>query len=278
MRLREALLRAFRARRDDRVSLDEADRLVAGGRAGPADRPLDHLLDAVRAPATAEELNGERALVAALAAERRHAMASGEPAVSTVAARRPIRTIIVAVVTAVALLGVGGAAVAARTGHLPDGFQQDAHRLFSELGIPAPHTSPTGAGPAPSPSRTRSPTPAPSRSTADSTPTPLPTASVTDGPAPGTRARWCTAWQTAAAGGRPMNGRDRRDLFAAAGGAGNVGDYCATFAASPSPSASPSTSTEPASPSADVRSKKPKKPKKPRPTNTPQQAPSGRAG
>jgi hypothetical protein len=112
---------------------------------GPGRAPLDELLDAATAPATAEELSGEKAAVAAFTAHRRRAARAARR-------RQPARkrTAIVAVTTGLALLSVTGTAVAARTGNLPQDAQQHAHRLFSALGVPAPRTG------APSPS---SPTP-----------------------------------------------------------------------------------------------------------------------
>ncbi|MFC7532425.1 hypothetical protein [Actinoplanes sp. GCM10030250] len=258
MRLRETLLRVIRARRADSIALDEADRLVTGDPAGPDDPALGHLLDAVRAPATAGELSGERATIAALAAERRRAAATREPSVPVVAAPRPARTIIVTAVAALAVLSAGGTAVAARTGNLPDGIQQNAHRLFSGLGVPAPSTSPAKPEPSPSPStRPARPAPAPSRSAAGNTPTATTTPSVAVAPGDDMRARWCAAWLTADAGGHPMNGRERRELFAAAGGEENVAEYCGTVIASPSPSGSAGTP----GPSKSVKSKKPKPPR-----------------
>ncbi|MBG0564031.1 hypothetical protein [Actinoplanes aureus] len=238
------LLRAIRARRAERLGRDETERLVAGDRAGPGNPGLDHLLEAVRAPATAAELNGEQAMVAALAAERRQA--ASVPRVPAVPASGPTRRLAVTVGTALVLLGASGTAVAARTGDLPAGFQQSAHRLFSGLGVPAPGTSPPGTSP------TR-PGPAPATTTPTPTPRPsAPTATLTP-----SRASWCTAWKTAEAGGHPMNGRDRRDLYAAAGGEQNVARYCASVTVSPS---SP-TAKKTAKPTKSPKPKRSKKPK-----------------
>ncbi|MEU4423284.1 hypothetical protein AB0F81_21875 [Actinoplanes sp. NPDC024001] len=234
MRLRDAL-RAIRDRRSGRLDLDRAD---------PA---LNHLLDAVRAPASPTELSGEQAMVAALAAERRRAAAATRPDIPAVPARRSTRRLVVTVVAAVAVLSVSGTAVAARTGNLPTGVQQGAHRLFSGLGVPAPT-------PSRAPTRTPSSAPAPSptpRATSPRTPVPL-------GPA---QAGWCAAWQTADAGGHPMNGRDRRDLIAAAGGEENIERYCARQGVTTSP-ADPTGTTHPGN------APKTKKSKKPRPTHT----------
>src|SRR4051794_6263669 len=122
MRTARALLHAMRNRR---IGHAEADRLIAGDHPGHA--PLQKLLDAACAPATADELSGEEAAVAAFPAQRGRAAG---------AARRParMRTAVVPIAAALALLSLPGPAVAARTGNLPQGAQQHAHRLFSALG------------------------------------------------------------------------------------------------------------------------------------------------
>ncbi|MFG1997246.1 hypothetical protein ACGFJ7_45430 [Actinoplanes sp. NPDC048988] len=242
---------------------DEADRVAAGGRSG--DPGLDHLLDAVRAPATTAETRGEREVAAALAVERRRAMAGRRRAA------RP-RAVIVGVAAAVLVLGAGGTAVAARTGNLPGGVQRQAHRLFSGWGVPpveAPTPVPVAPGPrptasvSPSPAASESPSPAASVSpsppasvssspAASPSPSPSPSPSVAASPSPSVaaadRVAWCTAWKVDAAGGHPMNGRDRRDLIAAAGGKENVTDYCAGV---PEPSPSATVKTKPSHPGKD---------------------------
>jgi hypothetical protein len=239
MRLLDALLDAMRTRRARRLGLDEADRLVAGDRAGPGTPGLDHLLDAARAPATAEETSGERAMAAALAAERRRAVpATGrkgaEPATGREGSKRVLvpvsaRTLVIGIVTGVALLS-GGTAVAARTGNLPPAAQQHAHRLFSALGVPAPRTGPA-------PSASPSPHPTPRSNPPSRTPQPAPTAVV----APETRASWCAAWQEGAGGGKPMGGPARRELVAAAGGEDAVTRFCAPPSLPPSRRPTPSS-------------------------------------
>ncbi|XVV14947.1 hypothetical protein ACQP2X_11600 [Actinoplanes sp. CA-131856] len=233
---------------------DEADRVAGGGRTG--DPGLDRLLDAARAPATPAETRGGEQMAAALAAERRRALAAQKRPARPRPARP--RAVIVGVATAVFVLGAGGTAVAARTGSLPVGAQQQAHRLFSGLGVPPPIRTTPPAGPPTPTAATLSrppsaPTPRPSASTpqssastsqpapsgsspAPSSPPPAPSATAsTSAAAAEDRIAWCTAWQIDADGGHPMNGRDRRDLFAAAGGEENVADYCDGVAA-PSPS------------------------------------------
>ncbi len=128
-----AFLHATRIRRTHRIGQAEADRLVAGDLPGPPHAALRELLDAARAPATADELSGERAAVAAFTAHRRRAARAARRH------RARTRTAIVAVTTGVAFLSAG-TAVAARTGNLPEEAQRHAHRLFSALGVPAPRT------------------------------------------------------------------------------------------------------------------------------------------
>ncbi|MEV6850350.1 hypothetical protein [Actinoplanes sp. NPDC051411] len=223
----------MRKRRAGRLGLDEADRLLGGDRVGPRSPGLDHLLDALQAPATTGEMSGEQATVAALAAERRRAVLSTRPEGSQrVPVSTSARTLVVSIVTGLALLGAGGTAVAARTGNLPANVQQHAHRLFSALGVPAPRTGPSEPAPAPAgpsvtPTATGSPTPA---------------ATITAGPR--VQAAWCAAWRTAAEGGKPMNGRSRHDLIAVAGGQDNVARYCARLTAS----TPPATTTVPTAP------------------------------
>jgi hypothetical protein len=230
MRLGTALLRAMRNWRASRAGQDEADRLVGGGRSDPG---LDHLLAALRAPATPGELSGEREVIADLVTERRRAALTTRPEGRIrVRVPRTTRTLVVSIATGLAVLGVGGTAVAAGTGNLPAGLQQRAHRLFSALGVPAPRTGPTIRTPVPS--GTASAASAAPIATPTRTPAPTPGATGTVTPAAEVVA-WCTAWQTAENGGKPMNGRDRRDLIAAAGGADEVADYCARAGVSATP-------------------------------------------
>src|SRR4051812_22304258 len=155
-------------------------------------------------------------MAAVLAAERRSAALTTRPK-GRVRVRVPstTRTIVVSIATGLAVLSVGGTAVAAGTGNLPAGLQQHAHRLFSALGVPAPRTGPTTVAPTPSGTASAaSPTPI---ATPTPTPAPPPGAAGTATPGAAQVLAWCTAWQTAENGGKPMNGRVRRDLIAAAG-------------------------------------------------------------
>ncbi|MET0424135.1 MAG: hypothetical protein ABW046_09685, partial [Actinoplanes sp.] len=196
MRRLHALRHAMRTRRTHRIDLLEVDRLAAGDRPGPGHAGLADLLDAARQPATADELAGERAAVAVFADARKRAAPRRRRREQTV------RTVVAELVTAVALLAVCGTAAAARTGHLPADAQQHAHRLFSALGVPAPRTGPQQRS---EPVPGGSSRPVPSK-------------------APAPHAEWCRSWRatpTHTAGWR-------KELEAAAGGAGRIGDFCAS--------------------------------------------------
>jgi hypothetical protein len=205
----------MRNRRTQRIGHAEADQLVTGD-PGPEHAALRHLLDAARAPATAQELRGEKDVVAAFVAHRRRAVRAARKN------RTPkVRTAAVPVTAALALLIFGGTAVAARTGYLPQEAQQHAHRLFSALGVPAPRT---GA------------TPSPSSSAHPPTTTPRPAI---------TALSWCDAWPRG-----PLTKEDRRRLVAAAGSEEKVERYCAELrkSASPTPGASRSAPSTPGHP------------------------------
>ncbi|WP_213012091.1 hypothetical protein [Paractinoplanes toevensis] len=214
----------MRTRRIHRIGPAEAERLVAGDPAGPDLAALKKLLDAARAPAAVSELTGEKAAVAAFRAHRTRAAR---------AARRPARTRVgvVTVATGLALLVLGGTAVAARTGNLPQDAQQHAHRLFSALGVPAPRTGPSPA-PTPAPSSSR---PVPTRPASPS-PSPSPSPDIT-------ALGWCEAWR-GAPGRTPLARDDRRRLAMAAGGEERIPGFCSR----PSPGAH-SRSVPPVTPS-----------------------------
>jgi hypothetical protein len=211
MRPLRALLHAMRTRRTHRIDLTQADRLAAGDPPGSDHPGLADLLDAARAPATAEELAGEKAVVAAFTANRKRA-ARKERRTATRDARKrtPSRTRATAAAAGLALLILGGTATAARTGNLPREAQQHAHRLFSALGIPAPRTG--------------------------TTPTPGPSPAITT-------LDWCEAWR-AAPGGPPLTSENRRKLSVAAGGEERIAHYCATLgrpaSGPPAPTSGPS--------------------------------------
>lgn len=242
MRPLHALLHAMRKRRH-RIDLTQADRLAAGDPPGSDHPGLGDLLDAARAPGTAEELAGEKAVVAVFTAHRKRAARWDRRALRKVARPRPEHPVTVGargapigrahrpkaragVVTGaagLALLAFGGTAVAARTGNLPEEAQQHAHRLFSALGVPAP--------------RTGSPTPAPTTERPSPAPTATPSPEIT-------ALNWCTAWR-AAPSGSPMNPGDRRKLRDAAGGEDRIEGYCDRLTSASPPPAGTSTPPSP---------------------------------
>src|SRR2546423_640826 len=146
-----SVMRTLRPRTPRRLTARAAEQLLTGQPAGPDLRGLGRLLSAAAAPARPGELAGERAAVEGFRRayrrppERRH---------------RPIavalrRTAVVKAATGAAVLFVGGTALAAGTGSLPDPAQQSAHDL---LGVPAPRPGPIdgkhhGGNPAQAPNR-----------------------------------------------------------------------------------------------------------------------------
>ena len=126
-----------------RLALDEgtAERLLTG-RTDPADAPPAYaraaaVLAAVSAPPDAEELVGEAAIVAELAAAAR----SHPVGLRLLTPRRSrvLTKLLTAKAAAIVLgmLATGGVAAAA-TGNLPDPAQQAAHALLGGAGVPAP--------------------------------------------------------------------------------------------------------------------------------------------
>jgi hypothetical protein len=116
----------------------EAEQLLTGKPAGPDLRGLSRLLSAAAAPARPGELAGERAAVEGFRRAYRRPAARRSRRIA-VALRR---TVVVKAATGAVVLFVGGTALAAGTGSLPDPAQQSAHDL---LGVPAPrHHEPPG--------------------------------------------------------------------------------------------------------------------------------------
>ncbi|WP_143162689.1 hypothetical protein [Couchioplanes caeruleus] len=224
----------MRTRRNSRLGPAEADRLMAGDPAGAELRGLAALLDAAKAPASPRELAGERAAVAAIVAAYRDAETTSLPrGRRRVRISPPVRTAAVKVAAGVAVLAGGGVALAAETGHLPAGAQQQAHRLFSAVGVPAPAPETTSARP-PSPAL---PAPSPQTS-ARSAPGPSPTGgpASADPAVPGLCRSWAAQQEPH---GKAMNAASRRDLIAAAGGEDRIADLCAAQAGAPSTTPAP---------------------------------------
>lgn len=234
MRLIHALLDAMCTRRTQRIGRNQTDRWAVGDPPGPDHQGLAELLSAARAPASAEELAGEQAAVAAFAAVHRRGAPPRRR--SRVRMSRTARMVVVNTAACLALITGAGTAVAARTGNLPDGAQRHAHRLFSALGVPAPRTS--------SPDST--PTPTPGASTPETTSRPSPTPSPggsTASRAETVPAGWCRAWSAA-----PHDSQApwRPKLIEAAGGEEDIAAYCAGLNTRTKPGSGTSTATKPA--------------------------------
>jgi hypothetical protein len=234
MDLWAALLSAMRTWRARQINRRTVDRLIAGGSPGLDEhRGLGVLLEAARSPATPGELAGERAAVEGFTAARRTAPARPRGK-NRVPVPPSVRRIAMTVAAAVAILTVGGTALAARTGNLPEPAQRRAHAIFASLGVPAP---------APEPAATPTPTPAPhpTTSTPRTRPTPTPARPSTATVAPGVPALTdlCRRWQDDTT---PHNvtGQDRKALRQAAGGEKNIDGYCAALL-TPAPAGEPAS-------------------------------------
>ncbi|NJC72427.1 hypothetical protein HC031_22295 [Planosporangium thailandense] len=234
-------------RRQGRIGLAEADRLVAGAPQPPEQCGLSVLLTAAAAAPFPEELADERAAVAGFARARREAGPATFPAVAVapVKTRRiPLpRTAVVKVAVGLAVATTGGTAfaAAATTGSLPTGIQEQAHHLLAPLGVPAPSTA------------TRPPSTRPhtgASAGADSGPagtSPAPGGVVRSGdPRSPQAAELCTAWEAAQQRqhGKPFTPPQRRALAAVAGGEQNIPAFCADVSGDqPGQGSSPGTPT-----------------------------------
>jgi hypothetical protein len=145
--------------RPRRIGAREAARLLSGELTGADRRELMRLLSAAAGPAQPHELVGEsRAVAAFIHASRRPAPPAGRAHSGT--ARFLTRAAAVKLVAGGAALLVGAAALAAETGQLPDGPQQQAHDVFAPFGVPAPRGD---TAPSPSPASSLTPGSAPSQ-------------------------------------------------------------------------------------------------------------------
>jgi len=195
--------------------------LLTGQPAAPDRRGLSRLLTAAAAPARPDELAGERAAVDGFRRVYR----------PEVPRRRRIgpalrRTALVKATAGAAVVFLGGAAVAAQTGALPEPAQQSAHDL---LGAPAPRhrggddagggdhgSTPPGAVPAaPGPAGTATPDRPPTG--APPSPTPAP---------PPDLAQLCHAYLEAQSHHQAPDPEVRERLAAAAGGSHKITPFC----------------------------------------------------
>lgn len=217
MRLRDALIAAMSASRPGRLTPADVERLLTG-------EPI-------------ERGEGVRALLAAAVSAYRVAFhdTGAAPVARRDRTRGRVAVRIAAFGATSAAVLVAGTAFAAGSGRLPDGPQQQAHRVFGFAGVPAPATG-SPAAPATS---AGSPRPAPSPATHPGT-TPDPTATDVVG--------LCRAWQDARPGQLPADAR--RLLTLAAGGAERIEQFCtALLNPAATPSAGPDNPSHPEHPS-----------------------------
>lgn len=202
----DALSSAMRFSRRRRLRRAEAERLLAGG-TDPAHPELSRLLAAAAAPPRPHELTGLDAALAAFAEAGRAEQPAPAPR-----RRRVLQPL--AVAGAVSVLLVGGAAVAAETGHLP-GTGDPPASSRSEQARETP-SSPARTSPRKEPS---GPVASPGRTTAP--------------PAPAAKdlVKLCRDWRQASKskgkGTGPLKPDELRELARAAGGEARIPDFCA---------------------------------------------------
>lgn len=141
MRVWDAFLGGMRTARTHpsrRIGAREAEALLTGAPTCPDRRELARLLSAAAGPAQPHELAGEGIAVAAFVHASRQPPAAKAGRTGPTLVRALTRAVVLKVAAGAAVLLVGGAALAAETGHLPDGAQRRAHEMFSSLGVPAP--------------------------------------------------------------------------------------------------------------------------------------------
>ena len=255
--------------------MSDLDRQLDEGSLGAEDRGLAALLDAATAPGSPQELSGERAAVAGFVALRRSTEQTPTPIKKSRVLARAATTKVAA---AVAVLAVGGTAVAAETGSLPAPAQHHAHRLFSGLGVPPPPTSPVPAAPSRSTEPpTARPSPSPSQAVSSGAGTPPPSGPATG--EPGALAL-CREWQASSdkKDGKPMAAESRSRLITLAGeNKAKIARFCAPLLAEPTtvptPAAPAPTSPSPSgNGNSNGNGNGPKKSKEPKESKDPKAA------
>jgi hypothetical protein len=212
MRVWSALLdgmRIARTHRQRRIGVREAEALLAGAPTRQDRHELVRLLAAAAGPAQPSELAGEAAALAAFAYASRQPPAPIAGRTGPTLVRALTRAVAVKLVAGAATLLIGGAALAAETGHLPESAQRRAHEMFSSLGVPSPH----GKRPAPAAKRP---------SAAPSTPGP-------HGPDQGEPeiVRLCRQYlKIQKKDSAPLDQDELRKVATAAGGTANIAPYC----------------------------------------------------
>jgi hypothetical protein len=222
----------MRTARTRRIGRHEADRLLAGQPTDPDHSGLRRLLAAAAATARPDELAGEGAILAEFAQAHR-TRSSANPARRRHAAIPRIGRTAAKVTVGCVLVAAGGTAFAAETGALPDRIQQQAHQLFSALGVPAPASSGTPRDGQPG-------TPGDHSSIGTNrTPSPVGTTAV----------ELCQAWDAARKDphGKAMSAERLHELLDVAGGERGVPTFCANVLAKAGSNGTPS---EPPAPGA----------------------------
>ncbi|WP_052390364.1 hypothetical protein [Streptomyces sp. NRRL B-24484] len=241
--------------RSRRIDRDTAEQLLGGAavgsEAGPASltghAALAGLLAAAAAPSADGALPGEEEAVAAFREARR--TPAPHPGRATMAdhARRRAFTL-KALVAAFAVTAVGGVAVAAGTGNLPQALGGSPSKEHATVAPAASPTDPASASRAGRGTPSGHPTPSGSagRTDAGSAPAGSPAGSASAGSALPDLAALCQAWTD-----RSRSGTKQRDLLAeprmaplvaAAGGTAKVDSYCKSGKGRPA-TASPSATT-----------------------------------
>jgi hypothetical protein len=217
-----ALFRAMGTTRARRIGRREAEKLLSGAPVVSADREaLIRLLNlAAAAPHPAELVGREEAVRAFVRA--RQEQTEGVEARHRRLALLLTKALAVKLFAGVAVLLLGGVALAAGTGNLPAPVQHGAHDLLSPLGVAVPD------GRTPSPTRGNRQVGAP----ASGDPR------VSTGPTPPDVEGLCQAWQASlrAGVGKSMDAASLRVLTAAAGGPEKIAAYCAAILGQPPPS------------------------------------------
>ncbi|MEH1123781.1 hypothetical protein [Micromonospora sp. CPCC 206061] len=201
--------------RKRRIGHREAEQMLSTPGSDPTHPELSYLLAAAAAPPRSDELVG---LAAAVAAYERAGFATGETAVPAPRRSWLTRSVAVKAAAGTAVLLMGGTALAAETGNLPNGAQQQAHDLFSGLGVPPPGAR-ASATPTPGGTPSARPTPAPSPSNHGRTISPSSPAAL----------GLCRAWEAGEKKptGKKMAAEAFQDLLRAAGGEANIAKFCA---------------------------------------------------
>lgn len=244
-----------------RIDEREAEEMLQGISTSADRAELLRLLAHASAPPHVDELTGVDEVLAAF----RDAHDTPTRPVPVPVRRRlwgiVSRALTVKVVAGVGILALGGAAVAAGTGHLPAEVQHGAHNLLSPLGVPVPDKTTAGTG---TPRGTASHVATPPGHTV-----PPPNAGPS-GPAALSPMALCQAWKDAKKDkhGNGMDPEARQILETLAGGPNRIRAYCTRVMGSdPGPDPTPVPTPTPKS-KPDPHPSKPQKSKHPAPTHS----------